>query len=558
MAEALANTPYSAKPWLKLYAPGLPATIDPPHADALSLFRAAVARAPDGPALLYFDGRISYRELDEASDALAPALIERGFEKGDRLAVMLQNMPAYYIASLAAWKAGGIVVSINPMNREHELRLIFADCDPKALVCLDQLHEEVIERLPSDVRRPPIAIVASARDYQTRNDPRIFGSLREVAPKDGAPPSLSSLIARYRGRKPAVEARPARDDIAFLVYTSGTTGLPKGAVNTHGNVAFNAQSVPRQYSLQDGDAIFALAPLFHITGIITHVVMPWALAAPAILVFRFDPGVVLDGLVEHKPAWMVSAITAFITLMNHKDCAPERFASLKVVVSGGAPMPPSVVEEFERRTGYYIHNGYGLTETSAGVIAGPHGARAPVDPASGALSIGTPLFNVDAWIADENGAPAPVGHVGEIVIVGPTVSPGYWRKPVETAESMKRDGFRTGDVGFMDEQGWFYLVDRKKDVIIASGYKVWPREVEDVLYSHPAVREVAVIGAKDAYRGETVKAFVSLKAGHTATSNELAEWCRDRIAAYKRPHQVDILDDLPKTVTGKILRRMLK
>ena len=205
-----------------------------------------------------------------------------------------------------------------------------------------------------------------------------------------------------------------------------------------------------------------------------------------------------------------------------------------------------------------IHNGYGLTETSAGVIAGPHGVRAPVDPASGALAIGTPLFNIEAWIADENDAPAPVGQAGEIVVSGPPVSPGYWRKPVETAESMRPDGFRTGDVGIMDAYGWFYLVDRKKDVIIASGFKVWPREVEDVLYEHPAVREVAVVGVADAYRGETVKAVVSLKAGMSATTDELSEFCRPRIAAYKRPHAIEIRDELPKTMTGKILRRLLK
>jgi long-chain acyl-CoA synthetase len=231
---------------------------------------------------------------------------------------------------------------------------------------------------------------------------------------------------------------------------------------------------------------------------------------------------------------------------------------LKVIVSGGAPIPPSVVDEFEQRTGHRINNGYGLTETTAGVISGPHGRRAPVDPASGALAIGTPVFNVDAWIADENGDPAPVGEAGEIVIVGPSVVPGYWRKPEETAASMKPDGFRTGDVGFMDKDGWFYLVDRKKDMIIASGFKVWPREVEDVLYTHPAVREVAVIGVPDAYRGETVKAFVSFKAGASASVEELIDWCHPRMATYKRPHAIEIVEDLPKTVTGKILRRMLK
>jgi long-chain acyl-CoA synthetase len=555
MAEAPSPTAYSKKPWLKLYARGLPPTIDPPFRDGLSLFRAAAAAAPGKPAILYFDGAITYRELDALSDALAAALIERGFQAGDRLALYLQNMPAFHIATLAAWKAGGIVTTINPMNRQRELELIFADSEPKALICIDQLYDEVIAKLPAGAAVPPVVITVSPRDFQTRDDPRVLGASAKGA---GDRQDLIALCSGFRGRKPERQATPSRDDIAFLVYTSGTTGVPKAAMNTHGNVSFNGQSIQRQYSLEPGDRIFALAPLFHITGIIANILLPWALAAPVIMVYRFEPRVVLDALSEHRPAWMVGAITAFIALMNNKDCTRERFASFKVIVSGGAPIPPSVVDEFEQRTGHRINNGYGLTETSAGVISGPHGRRAPVDAASGALSIGAPVFNVDAWIAKENGEPAPVGEVGEIVVLGPGVSPGYWRKPEETAASMKPDGFRTGDIGFMDAEGWFYLVDRKKDVIIASGFKVWPREVEDVVYSHPAVREVAVIGVPDPYRGETVKAFVSLKAGASATAQELIDWCHPRMATYKRPHAIEIVEDLPKTVTGKILRRMLK
>jgi len=558
MAEAPSPTAYSGKPWLKLYAPGLPATIDPPLRDGLSLFRAAASAAPDEPAIRYFDGSISYRELDELSDALACALIERGFRSGDRLALYLQNMPAFHIATLAAWKAGGIVTTVNPMNRQRELELIFADSEPQALICIDHLYEDVIAKLPVEIQRPPTIITVSPRDFQQRDDPRVFGGIPQIAPKAGYPEDLIALCETFHGRKPEIEAAPKRDDIAFLVYTSGTTGAPKAAMNTHGNVSFNGQSIRRQYSLQQGDPIFALAPLFHITGIVANILLPWALAAPVVMIYRFETNVVLDALSEHRPAWMVSAITAFIALMNNKACTKDRFASLKVIVSGGAPIPPSVVDEFEQRTGHRINNGYGLTETSAGVISGPHGRRAPVDPASGALSIGTPVFNVEAWIADENGRPVAAGEVGEIVVVGPSVVPGYWRKPEETAASMKADGFRTGDIGFMDEDGWFYLVDRKKDMIIASGFKVWPREVEDVLYTHPAVREVAVIGVPDAYRGETVKAFVSLKAGTSATVRDLIDWCLPRMATYKRPHAIEIVEDLPKTVTGKILRRMLK
>ena len=552
MSEANA---YARKPWLALYTPGLPHQIEATHGDALSLFRAAVARAADKPALIYFDGVVTYAELDALSDALAAALLARGFLAGDRCAVYMQNMPQFPIAALGAWKAGGIAVPINPMNRERELTLMLEDCAPKAIVCLDQLCAEVIATLPENIARPDIIFTTSALDLQTRNDRRVLPAAR-MAPPEGAE-DLLAVIAAHRDA-PVARMTLKPDDIAFLVYTSGTTGLPKAAMNTHANVAFNAQAIANWYSAEDGDSILGLAPLFHVTGLIAHVAKSWFLAAPLILCFRFEPGVVLEALVEYRPAFTVSAITAFIALLSNPACTPDKFASLKVVVSGGAPIPPAVVDEFRARTGHYIHNGYGLTETNAGVIAVPHKAVAPVDPASGALAIGVPKFNASVWIADENGMPAPVGEAGEIVVSGPAVSSGYWKKPKETAEAMRSDGFRTGDVAFMDERGWFYIVDRKKDMIVASGFKVWPREVEDVLYGHPAVREAAVIGVTDPYRGETVKAVVSLKPGASVTAADLDAHCRAKMAAYKRPQQIEIVEDLPKTVTGKILRRMLR
>lgn len=553
-----AGSPYAAKPWLRQYPPGLPTHLIPSVTNALGLFRAAVARAADRPAILYFDGRLTYAELDRMSDAVAAMLVGRGFVPGDRLAVYLQNVPQFLLATLGAWKAGGIVVPVNPMNRQRELLLILEDSRPKAMVCLDTLFAEIVADLPEPAR-PPILFTTSAHGLQSRNDPRVLPvRAPETSAPRATPDDLLEGIAAANGRTAPAIAAPGPSDTAFLVYTSGTTGLPKGAMNTHGNVAFNAHAIATWYSLQDGDPVLALAPLFHVTGLVGHMALSWKLAAPLILCCRFEPGVVLDALAEHRPSFTVSAITAFIALMNHRDASPDRFSSLRVIVSGGAPIPPSVVAEFRRRTGYYIHNGYGLTESNAGVIAVPVGREAPIDLSSGALAIGVPKFDLEAWIADDEGRPVPMGEPGEIVLSGPSIVPGYWHKPDETAAAMRPDGFRTGDIAFMDQNGWFYLVDRKKDVIIASGFKVWPREVEDVLYGHPAVREAAVIGIRDPYRGETVKAVVSLKPGAAATSNDLLDWCRPRLAAYKRPQDIDIVDDLPKTVTGKILRRLLK
>ncbi|MBN3814004.1 AMP-binding protein [Paraburkholderia sp. Ac-20347] len=565
-------TPYESKPWLAHYAAGHTATIEPQYGDALSLFRAAVARAPARPALLYFDGALTYAELDAQSDALACAWRDRGIARGERVAIYLQNVPQFVIALVAAWKLGAIAVPVNPMNRARELRVLLADSGARLLVCHGTLHDEVVRPLLAEedarlangeiaasARVHPQVMTTSALDYQQRHDERLFAGMdraRETQPRDDAA-DFRTVIEAYRGQTPpAIDLRS--DDVAMLVYTSGTTGVPKGAMNTHGNVAFNAQVYRDWVGLREGAPLLGVAPLFHITGLVGHVGAAFICAAPLVLAFRFEPGVLLDAIAEHKPEFTIGAITVFIALMNHPRATREHFASLRRIYSGGAPIPPSVIEAFRSRFGHYIHNGYGLTETNSPTHVVPVGSEAPVDAASGTLAIGVPAFNVESYIGDDAGQPLPAGEVGEIISRGPMIVPGYWNKPQESAKAIVDGYFRTGDVGFMDAQGWFYLVDRKKDMINAGGYKVWPREVEDVLYTHPAVREAAVVGVPDSYRGETVKAVVSLKPGANVTPDELAAYCKTRMAAYKYPRIVTIIDELPKTVTGKILRRELR
>ena len=556
-------TAYDDKPWLASYASGHSATLDPDFSDALSLLRAAVARAPQRTALLYFDGALSYAQLDAQSDALASAWLERGCARGDRIALYLQNVPQFVIALAAAWKLGAIAVPINPMNRARELRLLLADSGARLLVCHESLYADVVRPLltqeaTGDPAAPPAwpaVMTTSELEYQTCCDARLFAGVRRQR-AEGAE-DLSTVIAAHAGRKPPpVTLGP--DDVAMLVYTSGTTGVPKGAMNTHGNIAFNAQVYRDWIELREGGPILGLAPLFHITGLIGHVGAAFICAAPLVLAWRFEPGVILDAIREHRAEFTVGAITAFIALMNHPDATREHLASMRRLYSGGAPIPPSVVEAFRARFGLYIHNAYGLTETNSPTHIVPPGCEAPVDPASGALSIGVPTFNVESYIGGDDGQPLLVGEIGEIISRGPMIVPGYWHKPAETAQAFTHGYFHTGDVGFMDARGWFYLVDRKKDMIIASGYKVWPREVEDVLYTHPAVREAAVVGVSDSYRGETVKAVVSLKPGARATPEEIIAYCKERMAAYKYPRIVELIDELPKTVTGKILRRELR
>ena len=549
--------PYDARPWLKLYPPDVGSVLTPDYPDALTMVRAGVERAADGAAVHYFDATLSYREVDTQSDALAVALIERGVQPSDRVALYLQNTPYFVIGMVAAWKAGAIVVPVNPMNRERELGLLLADSRPIALICHDSLHRDVVSRLSPDAAAmvPALIFTTSPLDLQSRNDPRLFAGVTAVA--CAGTEDLGEAIARHLGQAPP--SRPfAPEDIAFLVYTSGTTGLPKGAMNSHANVVHNAQVYRDWISLEDGVGVLGVAPLFHITGLVGHLLTAMITASAVTLAYRFDAGVMLEAAAERGPGFTVAAITALMAMMNHPEATPAHLARLTRVYSGGAPIPPSVVEAFAAKFGHYVHNIYGLTETSSPTHATPLGMAAPVDPTSGALSVGVPIPGARVWIAADDGTPAPVGEPGEIVSSGPMVVSGYWNKPAETAEAMRPDGFRTGDVAFMDADGWFYLIDRKKDMINAAGYKVWPREVEDVLYTHPAVREAAVVGVHDDYRGETVKAVVSLKAGVMVTPEELIEHCRARMAAYKYPRRLEIIDELPKTVTGKILRRELR
>jgi long-chain acyl-CoA synthetase len=551
-----ARLPYAPELWLKNYRAGHGAHLDAPPMTALELFDAARLRGADRPALVYFDCSLSYRQLDELSGTLAAFLAGNGFVAGNRLAVYMQNMPQFVIAVLAAWKLGGVVVPINPMYQQREVNAVLMDCQPHTLVCLDYLYDDIISR-DEQVRRQGILLISTSASYlQARNDRRILPDpALSQRTRDCA--DLSGILAVPKPLP--IRAQVLPDDLAFLVYTSGTTGVPKAALITHGNVSFNARSIAAWYDFQPQPGpVLAIAPLFHVTGLVGHMALSWALSAPLILMFRFDAAVVIDAIRAHRPAFTVGAITAYNALIHHKDASGDLFDSFHVLVSGGAAIPPSIVEEIRSRTRRYVHSGYGLTETSAGVICVPFGATAPVDPVSGALSIGVPTFDVHAWIADDAGEPVPVGQAGEIVISGPTIARGYWNKPEESAASMRPDGFRTGDIGFVDADGWFYLIDRKKDMINTSGNKVWPREVEDVLVSHPAVYEAAVVGIPDAYRIENVCAAITLHPGVSFDLEDLKAWCRDRMAVYKRPREYVILDTLPRTATGKVLKRELR
>jgi long-chain acyl-CoA synthetase len=545
---------HTDRPWLALYDDGAPPEIELEHASALAMFERAVQRAGDRPAIRYFDAELTWADVDRLAGALAVGLRELGIEPSDRVAVYLQNVPQFLIAMVATWKAGAIMVSVNPMYKARELEEILGDSGAKGLVALESLYGDVAAGVVGGTDVCAI-VTTSPLDFVDGEPPAALAGI-DRARHDGTH-DLLELARAHEGEQPEpVELGP--DDVAYLTYTSGTTGPPKGAMNTHRNVVFNAQVYRDWIRLGEDDIVFAAAPLFHITGLIGHAAIAMLVPIPLVLFHRFEPGLALEQAERQRPTFTIAAITAFIAMLNHKDGESRDLSSLGKVYSGGAPIPAATVEAFEEKFGPYIHNIYGLTETTSPSHAVPLDRRAPVDESSGALSVGVPVFNTVVRIVGEDGEELPPGEIGEFVTSGPQVVPGYWEKPEETENALPGGALKTGDVGFMDEDGWFYLVDRKKDQINASGYKVWPREVEDVLYGHPAVREAAVVGVPDEYRGETVKAFVSLKEGASADADELIAFCKERMAAYKYPRQVEVIDEIPKTATGKILRRELR
>lgn len=534
--------------------------LEVPHATVPDMFQATLNERPDATLIDYFGRTWTCTDVEEEAEALARVFAEHGISHGDRVALYTQNDPIFITALLASWKLGAIGVPINPMNTARELGYQLEDSGAKALVTLPGLWSLVArEVVENGIGNVGLVVVSPHDEWRMVDDhPEKFhvDVDESTLGQSGRAQVYSAENLPAGAEYSKAELTP--DNVALLTYTSGTTGKPKGAMNTHGNLTFNAETYLQISALAPGEAILAIAPLFHITGMVGHVMLGMRVGSTLVLSHRFHPTVMLEATRRTKPVFTVGAITALMALADNAGATPEDFSSLRTIYSGGAPIAPSLGDRLEKIYGAYVHNIFGMSETSSPTHLVPRGQRAPVDPTSGALSIGKPVYDTQSRIVDENLEDVPQGEYGEIIITGPQITPGYWNKPEATQEAFSGDWLRTGDIGFVDPEGWFYLVDRKKDMINASGYKVWPREVEDVLYTHPAVAEAAVIGVADEYRGETVKAFVTLQSGKQVKPEELVAFCKANMAAYKYPREVEILDDMPKTATGKILRRQLR
>ncbi|MDQ3507949.1 MAG: long-chain fatty acid--CoA ligase [Actinomycetota bacterium] len=551
------NSVYEGKPWLKQYADYVPKELPLPKKSMADLFEDSAKRVPDTDAIRYFDETISFSELDDLANRFATALAGRSVEKGDRVAVYLQNNPQFLVALYGAWKRGAAVVPINPMLKGRELEYHLTDSGAKVLVCLESLHRDIAKDVVPDTSVEHV-FTTSELDFLPDGYERPNLAGVERIEHEGADDFMEAM----RGAEPdaSVKVPTSPEDMALLVYTSGTTGRPKGAVETHSNVAYNAEVYRTWMRMDDEDSVLGVAPLFHITGLVGHIAVAGLAGIPLVLYHRPDPAETLRLVAKWRPTFTVGSITVFISLMNAPGAKADSLSSLTKAYSGGAPIAPSITKQFEAKFGVYIHNIYGLTESNSPTHGTPYGTKAPVDTNSGALSVGVPVPGCEARLVslEDPGREVPVGEPGEFAAKGPMIFSHYWEKPEETEKAFHDGFFLTGDVAIMDEDGFFYIVDRKKDMINVSGYKVWPREVEDMLYTHPAVREAAVVGMPDEYRGETVKAFVALKDGSSATEEELVAHCKENMAAYKYPRSIAFLDEVPKTATGKFLRRELR
>jgi len=546
----------SEKIWQKNYPKEIPLTIDYPKIPLYQLLVDSAQAYPNNKAIYFLGKEITFKELLKLTKKFANALSRLGVKKGDRIALMLPNSPQDVIAYYAIQMLGAVVVQTNPMYTERELEHQLIDSQAETIIVLDLMYPKV-EKVKS-VTALKNVIVTSIKDYLPFPKNILYplkakkqGQLIKIEYKDGIY-SFVELIKSAQAEITFAEINPL-EDIAVLQYTGGTTGISKGVMLTHNNLVANVVQVAHWlYKARKGkEKILGALPFFHVYGMTAVMNLAMYFASTMILIPRYDVNEILKTIEKVKPTFFPGAPTMYIALLNHPELKKYDLSSIEACISGSAPLPVEVQEKFEKITGARIVEGYGLSETSPIVHANPVWDRRKNG------SIGIPWPDTDAKVVDSDGEELPIGEVGELAVKGPQIMKGYWNRPEETSKVLNDGWFLTGDLAKMDEDGYFYIVDRKKDMIIAGGYNIYPREVEEVLYEHPAVKEVVIAGVPDPYRGETVKAYIVLKDGMQVTEEELDKFCRTYLAAYKVPRLYEFRKELPKTTVGKILRRVL-
>lgn len=547
------------KPWLKHYPPQIPHTLTYEETSLQQLLKNTEEKYPNKTAIHFNGKELSYQELYESALKFAGYLQKIGIQKGDRVAIMLPNTPQSVISFFGVMMAGGIVVQTNPMYTERELAFQMKDSGAKAIVALDILFPR-IKKIQGETELEHV-IITAIKDYLPFPKNLVYPFIQKkqygfsVKVEHKGNDHLFTEIMKQPALQEPIMKINFEEDLAILQYTGGTTGFPKGVMLTHKNLIANTKMCQAWlYKCREGEEIVLGAlPFFHVYGMTTVMILSVLQASKMVLIPKPDPEVLLKTIQSQRPTMFPGAPTMYIGMLNHPELSKYDLSSIDSCISGSAPLPVEVQEQFEKLTGGKLVEGYGLTESSPVTHANLlwDGERVKG-------SIGLPWPDTLAEIRSvETGEPLPVGEIGELVVKGPQVMKGYWNRPEETQEVLKDGWLHTGDMGYMDEEGYFYIVDRKKDMIIASGYNIYPREIEEVLYEHPAVKEVVVAGVPDPYRGETVKAYIVLKEGATVTEDELNKFARKNLAAYKVPRKYEFRDELPKTTVGKILRRQL-
>ncbi len=544
------------KRWVSSYGPNVSRSLEYENVSLPQALTRMAQKHPQHPALIFLDAKISYGRLEALANQIANALIAMGVKPGDKVAMLMPNMPQLVAATYGAWRAGAVAVMNNPLYTDKELEYQLANSEASTLITLDLLGPRMIALRPkTSIQR---IIITHIRDHlgfpKKQLLPILARDKHRNIPSQPGVYEWTDLLKQYPATDPGVSID--FEGLACLQYTGGTTGISKGAMLSHANLSKNVQQVAAWFPGFNEKEIVLLGvlPFFHIFGLTACMnVCIWR-AWTDILIPKPDPLTILKAIRKYRADFLPAVPTMFVGILNHPKISEFDLTSIQGCFSGAAPLPVEVVKAFEARTGSQICEGYGLTETSPVATINPFGGKTKVG------SIGLPIPDTQIKVVDliDGTRELPVGEAGEILIKGPQLTRGYYKNPEETAIALKEGWLYTGDIGKMDEEGYFYIVDRKKDMIIAGGLNIYPREIDEVLFEHPKILEACAIGIPDPYRGETVKAFVVLKPGEKMTEAEVMEFCQQKLAKYKVPKIVEFTGSLPKSLVGKVLRKELR
>jgi long-chain acyl-CoA synthetase len=552
------------RPWRKAWAKHVIESGDePPEPRPLfDLVSAAAARDPNKTCIRFQGATMTYGHVDELSSRFAGALISLGLKKGDRVAIFMPNMPQFVLAYFGILKAGGVVVPCSPLYKAKELEFQLKDSGASIIVAANDVVKEndLFASVEACRRNLEIKIItASLTDYlpSAKRALASFAGVKNVK-REGTTGAFRDLVAKSRPLDRFADVDP-RSDVAVLQYTGGTTGVAKGAMLTHANLFLNAAVIAAWFPLAKDDVALGVLPFFHIYGMTAAMNAPLYAGGSIVLLPRFEVEAVLETIQKERITSFCGVPTMYIAVIHHPEVKKFSLRTVRGCISGGAALPSAVIKAFGELTGGTLVEGYGLSEASPVTHCNPMGEGASLKEGS----IGVPIPFTDAEVVDmdDPSKRLGVGEAGELAVKGPQVMLGYWNNKPETDNVLTRDGWLlTGDIARMDGDGYFYIVDRKKDMIDVSGLKVYPREVEELLFTHPGVKEAAVVGMPDDYRGEAVSAYVVLKpeSRGKVTEAEIIQFCRTNLANYKAPRKVTFVDELPKTLIGKVLRRRLR